>query len=178
MTSKMKSDVWNYFELSNADSPVAICKFCKKKISRGGKSHTTSNLNKHLKVFHTFDVKNMHTATNSQQGMPRPRSSSESSDMLMEADLSVPLQIDTNEYQPSVSPSTSSTAMSPPSCSPMSASSASSFTQLSPVGLPPFKTSQPTITLVIKKKSKYKKGLYTQLLIKRVIRKQKLLQKK
>ena len=40
------------FEKDNEQSDFAICNLCNKKISRGGKSHTTSNLNKLLPTSH------------------------------------------------------------------------------------------------------------------------------
>lgn len=48
----MASEVWNYFQINCVDENTAVCNLCLKKISRGGKSHTTSNLRKHLESQH------------------------------------------------------------------------------------------------------------------------------
>lgn len=48
----MASEVWNYFRISCVDENIAVCNLCSKKLSRGGKSHTTSNLRKHLESQH------------------------------------------------------------------------------------------------------------------------------
>lgn len=50
--SKRKSDVLLFFEIKNESSGLAECKICHKSVSRGGKSHTTSNLKKHLENRH------------------------------------------------------------------------------------------------------------------------------
>lgn len=52
-----KSHVWKYFELDcYTDTNKAKCVFCKKEISRGGKSHTTSNMKKHLQIHHKIEM--------------------------------------------------------------------------------------------------------------------------
>lgn len=48
----MSSEVWKYFVINPRDSGSAICQICNIKISRGGKSKTTSNMKNHLENKH------------------------------------------------------------------------------------------------------------------------------
>lgn len=57
---KQTSPVWKYFKINADDSKVAECKLCGAKVSRGGaktSSFNTSNLLKHLKVYHENEHK-------------------------------------------------------------------------------------------------------------------------
>ncbi|KAJ8885493.1 hypothetical protein PR048_011691, partial [Dryococelus australis] len=49
----MAGEVWDYFQINCMGENFAVCNICCKKISRGGKSHITSNLRKHLKSQHS-----------------------------------------------------------------------------------------------------------------------------
>ncbi|KAJ8865556.1 hypothetical protein PR048_033076 [Dryococelus australis] len=49
----MASEVWEYFQINCTDENFAVCNIHCKKISRDGKSHTTSNLQKHFESQHS-----------------------------------------------------------------------------------------------------------------------------
>lgn len=55
MSRRKKSDVWDFFTKENDKSLFATCNICKKRLSRGDKSHTTSNLFKHIRTFHALE---------------------------------------------------------------------------------------------------------------------------
>lgn len=54
ITSFKMSEVWTYFTIDKIDDTRGICNICKKSFSRGGKTHNTSNLKKHLIAVHNI----------------------------------------------------------------------------------------------------------------------------
>lgn len=146
--------MWDYFDIEDDESVFATCKFCKKKISRGGKSSTTSNLNKHLNSFHTSAVmkhkkSKLGLGSNSRDDLindgeddcleDRPNSSTENADS-----FAVPLSVDVGLGPCSAS---SSPCSSPsPSISPRP--------RYVIKRKPPL--SQPTLTAVLDKRAKFK----------------------
>ncbi len=57
MADRKRSPVWNHFAVSDNDESFAICKHCKKRVPRGGKSkksYNTTNLVNHLKEHRDF----------------------------------------------------------------------------------------------------------------------------
>lgn len=92
----MASQVWDYFNIESNDANYAVCTKCSTKISRGGKSHTTSNLIKHLAIKHGISVSNaakkqkFDVLSTAQNAMFPGVSSEELVDSPLEAKINVP----------------------------------------------------------------------------------------
>ena len=61
-SDRKRSSVWNYFTVSVCDDKKAVCGQCQESMAHGGdqmNSFTTSNLCKHLKVWHPGKFKEL-----------------------------------------------------------------------------------------------------------------------
>lgn len=155
--SKRSSDVWLFFEVQSESSGVAVCNLCHKTVSRGGKSRTTTNLKKHLKIHHPNELyhakigkkpRSMETSNSDNPDIETETSAGESRNNETSAgNLETPLSIETEnetqtltlEHTPRPSLSSRPTYFSPPStsqgfltASPSSESDSLSLTQCSP----------------------------------------------
>lgn len=65
-----KSIVWKFYDLVKTDTSNVKCKLCEKLISRGGKegkTHNTTNMNKHLKSKHKDELVKEENRTKEEQ---------------------------------------------------------------------------------------------------------------
>lgn len=68
-----KSDIWLHFKISTSDKSKAICNYCKKEISRGGKTSrdfNTSNLRNHFSYNHQREVEGFAKVTSVSEQVP------------------------------------------------------------------------------------------------------------